>query len=126
MQTKLLIPAYNDINVTGAATATFSPVTADTLSWNSDLNNVNNSGLLFVAQLPAGNANASYEIWGSIDGVNFSTLVPLTAFTTPAANQLQQTFSHSVTFPPYIRLRLTGRAHTTNVDRSGVAVWITY
>lgn len=125
MQTKLLIPAYNDINVTSAATATFSPVTADTLSWNSDLNNVNNSGLLFVAQLPAGNVNASYEIWGSIDGVNFSTLVPSTAFTT-AGGGVQQTLTNSVTFPPYIRLRLTGRAHTTNVDRSGVAVWITY
>lgn len=125
MQTKLLIPAYNDITVTSAATATFSPVTADTLSWNSNLNNVNNSGLLFVTQLPGGNANASYEIWGSIDGVNFSTLVPSTAFTAAGTGD-PQTFTHAVTFPPYIRLRLTGRAHTTAVERSGVAVWITY
>jgi hypothetical protein len=125
MQTKLLIPAYNNLAAQNVATAVFSPVTADTLSWNSDLNNVNNSGLLFVTQLPAGNVNASYEIWGSIDGVNFSTLVPTTTFTSASGGQAQ-TLAHPVTFPPYIRLRLIIRAHDSVVERSGVAVWITY
>lgn len=125
MQTKLLIPRYNDINVTSAATSSFAPETADTLSWNTDVNNVNNSGLLFVAQLAQGNVAAACEVWGSIDGVNFSPLVTGISFTN-GGNGSQQTLAYSVTFPPYLRLRLTARAHNSDPSRSGVALWITY
>lgn len=125
MQTKLLIPRFNDINVTNAATAAIAPQTGETLSWNSDLNNVNNSGLLFVAQLAQGNSAASCEILGSIDGENYSPLITGITFTNGGTG-VQQTLAYSVTFPPYIKLRLTARAHTSDPNRSGVAVWITY
>ena len=125
MQTKLLIPRFNDINVVSAATAALAPETGDTLSWNSDLNNVNNSGLLFVAQLALGNVAAACEILGSIDGVNYSPLITGISFTN-GGNGQQQTLAYSVTFPPYIKLKLTARAHNSDPARSGVAVWITY
>jgi hypothetical protein len=123
MQVIRLIPTYNDINAT--TTPSFSPITGEVYSPNRDLNNDNNSGLLFVNQMAAGNVNAQAQVWGSIDNVNFSPLVTGVVFTTANAGT-QQNLAYTVSLPPFIRLRLTAPAHSSNMARSGVEVWAIY
>lgn len=125
MDRVLLIPSYNDISVTSVATATFSPTVGDVFAKKTDLHKINNSGLLFVRQLAGGNANAGCQIWGSIDGTNYSPLITGIAFTT-ASGGTSQTLAYPVALPPFIKLRLTNRAHSTTVGASGVEVHVTF
>lgn len=125
MDRVLLIPAYNDVSVTSTANATFSPAVGDVFAKKTNLNKDNNSGLLFVRQLAGGNANAGCQIWGSIDGTNYSPLITGIAFTT-ANGGTSQSLAYPVALPPFIKLRLTNRAHTTTVEASGVEVHVTF
>lgn len=125
MYSKQLIPPYNNTASTNSSTATFSPVIGNTQSGKTNLKNVNNSGLLFVAQAAGGNANAACEIWGSIDGVNYSPLIKSITFSAASGGSAESKV-YPVTLPIFVKLLLTNRAHTTENETSGVFVWAVY
>lgn len=126
MNTDQIIPPFNNTGAVGTAgTAVFSPNTGDVFSKNTNRRNVNNAGMLAVTQVEGGDTNAECELWGSIDGVNFSPLVKNIAFT-GASGGLAKVLFYPVALPPYIRLLLVRRASSVNNTTSGVAVTAVY
>ena len=125
-----IIPKYNPTNASVTAGTAISSV-GSSYDKNNNLNNTNNTGLICVKQFSGGNAPSVVEVQGSCDGVNFSPLVTLTQGAQTglggggAANTVHN-FSSGV-IPPYLRMKVTTAAHTTNSDTtSGVSLIVVY
>jgi hypothetical protein len=130
MIVKEVISKFNPTNAEVAATGGALSSVGRSYQDNTDANNTNNTGLIAVKQFSGGNAASIVTVEGSIEGTKWVALVTLTqsAQTGGIASggsgaALLNIYAGGV--PPFLRMRVTGAAHTTNSDTlSGVSLFV--